>query len=701
MSNLKTLFYHSNAIFSIRILLSLAGSTFVPWYFGEIAAIIPITLGVVAAALTEVDVRPIKKLYYIFFTLCAFVFASASVQLLFPFPVFFLISLVLFSFFLIMLGILGRRFAVIAFGSLLIAAYTMLGQGLFADDYTLTFYLLIGASWYFCLSFFELLLFPNRTLESSIATCFYELAQFLKIKALFFDPDESNGFSRQFGLVTKQNNQLIMQLNQTRFLLFDHLNQQHQNRSFQKMLTYYFLLQDIHERITANYVSYDALSQKYKHSDILFRFAHILNLQAQECLKLSTTIKYRSKYEYDTTLNDHFNYLQKSLQFQAKNRLTHTLFELLANLSHVNWLLSQTNHDQILKDQYQENEILGDPITGFSDIWLRIKFNFTVKSALFRHAVRMSLVLAIGYIIIQTTSISHGYWIILTSLFVCQPNYATTKHRLLLRVLGTIGGIIIGVPLIFLLPTLHAQLMLIILSGWLFFLFKNSQYAYATFFITLLVFFSFGLIGESSWIVAEWRFIATLIGCLIAFLAVNFIWPDWHFRNIPLAIQRCYEDNCHYLSSIGVQYHSGKNNDANYRLIRRKIHDDNADLSALISIMRKEPKYNPKITDLTFQFIILNYKLISYLSTLSSYRDTKISSKTLTLFEDISVYLINTLYSNWDEKQLQNQQQLLEQINQSVEQTCSADLLVLQQLTLILELLPELMKTSQELESLA
>lgn len=700
-SYLKNIFYHSNVIFSFRILLSLTGSTFIPWYLGEIRAIIPVTLGVVAAALTDVDVRPFKKIQYIFYTLCAFALVSAAVQFLFPFPYLFLLGLVFISFCLTMAGIFGRQFGVVASGTLLIAAYTMLSQNLFEVEYTLTKYLVIGASWYFLLSFCELLLQPNRVLEASISNSFFEAARFLDVKALFFDPDETNFFSRQFELASKQNDQFIKQLNQTRFLLFDHLNQHHQNKSFQKCLNYYFLLQDIHERINANYVYYEALSQKFKHSDVLFRFARILNLQAKECMKLSFAIKYRLKYEYDSTLDDYFNYLHTSLSVQQIDyRLAQTLFELLANLKHINWLFSHINHEQILKAQYQEKEILGDPIKGLTDVWSRIKQNFTVKSSLFRHSIRMSLVFAIGYITIQLTHIPHGYWIILTSLFVCQPNYATTKHRLLLRVIGTIGGIIIGIPLIFVLSTLFAQLILIIISGWLFFIFKNSQYAYATVFITLLVFFSFGLIGESSLVVAKWRLISTLIGCFIAFLSVNFIWPDWNFRNIPLAIKQCYEDNSHYLSLIGAQYHSGKSNDANYRLIRRKIHDDNSDLSLLLNIMRKEPNFDHNYANLTYRFMILNYTFISYLSTLSSHRDTSISSKTLSIFDNISLYVIDVFHSNWDEKSHRIQQNLVEESLQEIKQTSSQDLLVLQQLMLILELLPEFIQTSQKLQSL-
>ncbi|UNB81086.1 FUSC family protein [Klebsiella pneumoniae] len=42
----------------------------------------------------------------------------------------------------------------------------------------------------------------------------------------------------------------------------------------------------------------------------------------------------------------------------------------------------------------------------------------------------------------------HGYWILLTNLFVCQPNYNATRHRLALRIVGTLVGVAIGLPVL-------------------------------------------------------------------------------------------------------------------------------------------------------------------------------------------------------------------------------------------------------------
>ncbi|MCZ5371331.1 FUSC family protein, partial [Escherichia coli] len=85
----------------------------------------------------------------------------------------------------------------------------------------------------------------------------------------------------------------------------------------------------------------------------------------------------------------------------------------------------------------------------------------------------------------------HGYWILLTSLFVCQPNYNATRRRLALRIIGTLAGILIGLPILYFVPSVEGQLVLIVITGVLFFAFRTVQYAHATMFITLLVLLCF------------------------------------------------------------------------------------------------------------------------------------------------------------------------------------------------------------------
>ena len=689
------------------MLVSLTGSTLVPWYFDSVPLVIPLTLGVVAAGLTEIDTRLLSRCINILLTLICFAIATFSVEFLFHAPLLFIIGLVSSTFLFIMLGSLGQRYGVIAFGSLLIAAYTMLGHNLFADNYTLPCFLLLGALWYNLVSLIESIVQPIRTTQQTLAHCFLKLSFYLDAKAAMFDPDETDGFKRQTFELTTCNTQVINVFNDAKRSLFNRLKGFRGQTYIRKMLSYYFVAQDIHERASSSHGDYKALSYHFKHSDLLFRFARILNLQAKACAKLALSIKLNQTYQHDPLFARYFTYLEDAIgeyqqQTNANLLLIKSLQNLYQNLLAIDLLLAHIDTEQHLSKSQEDNQLIDEELTRFHDIFTKIKQNLTIKSPLFRHAIRMSIVLFVGYMVIYFSNLSHGYWIILTSLFVCQPNYSTTKYRLKLRVFGTILGIIAGIPLTYLFPSIEAQLVLIIITGWLFFLFKNSQYAYATAFITLLVFFSFSLIGESSISVAISRIIATLIGCFIAWFAVSFIWPDWKFRNLPKLLDRvCHEDS-HYLAVIGSQYVSGKTNDPKYRVARRAAHDSNADLSSLISLMTKEPHVKQDVIDQGFRLLTLYHTLISYLSTLGAHRDKSISAHTMEIFDDVSVYIITMLSDQKIDSEYQPLKKVVANYIESLsinDDQSNNDLLVMQQLALILDILPEIISLICELNN--
>ncbi len=114
---------------------------------------------------------------------------------------------------------------------------------------------------------------------------------------------------------------------------------------------------------------------------------------------------------------------------------------------------------------------------------------------LFRHAIRLSVVLFIGYVFVQLTNIEYGYWILLTALFVSQPNFNATKRRLYLRIVGTLIGIILGYAILYFIPSVEGQLPPTDFEWFLFFELRSKQYAQATAFITILALINFNLDG--------------------------------------------------------------------------------------------------------------------------------------------------------------------------------------------------------------
>lgn len=689
--------FNSAWLYNLRILLALSGAAAVPWWLHQIIWTIPLTLGVVAAALTDLDDRLSGRLRNLLITLVCFCIASVSIELLFPYPWLFIIGLAVSTCVFILLGALGQRYATIAFGALLIAIYTMLGIGLFPQWYLQPALLLLGAIWYNLLTLTGHLLFPIRPLQENIARSFEQLANYLEAKANLFDPDIEADDDSALIDVAMANSQLVAVLNQTKTSIQTRLRGDRGQRGTRRTLHYYFVAQDIHERASSSHVQYHRLRQDYRYSEILFRFQRLLNMQAKACQQLANTILLRESYQHDSRFERAFVHLQTALErlktTEPEEGSIRAMHYLLNNLRAIDAQLATIESEQALAQAHEShhNNLASEGLTGWSDIRLRISRHLTPESALFRHAVRMSLVLCVGYAFIKLTGLEHGYWILLTSLFVCQPNYNATRRRLALRILGTLAGIVVGLPVLWLVPSVDGQLILIVVTGVLFFAFRNVRYAHATLFITLLVLLCFNLLGEG-FEVAVPRIVDTLLGCGIAWLAVSYIWPDWQFRRLPAVTERTLNANCRYLDAILVQYHQGKDNRLDYRIARRDAHNCDAELASVVSNMSTEARRDPLRVEAAFRLLYLNHTFLSYISALGAHREQITNPEMLTLLDDAVCYADDVLQvDTLDESQ---RKQILDNLSAQMAKVEPApetkEPLVLQQLGLLVALLPEI-----------
>ncbi len=629
LKRLKQATYNTTFMYNVRMLIAFTGTAFVPYLLDYQLATIPLTLGVVAAAISDIDDRFSVRLMNLIYTYIGFFITAASVQLLFPYPITFAVGLIASCIGWILLGSLGRRYATIAYGCLVISVYTMLGVHLFEEWYLQPALLVVGAAWYGLLSTISFLLFPVRQLQDQLAASYNALGGFLYAKSNLFDVDMTPSSYQQSMIdLSMENSKLIGLFNNLRVALLTRLKGDRGQKDTRRSLQYYFVAQDIHERADSAHIDYQKLTKVFQHSDILFRFQRILSIQGKACQDLAQSILSRTRYTHNKRFKHSFENLRLSLEKLRKDGLydqvrINALFALYQNLKSIDAQLQnlETERNLVLDNAQQpEHQLKDDDLKGMKDIVVRIKQNLTPESVLFRHAVRLSIVLFIGYLFIQMTNIAYGYWILLTALFVCQPNFNATKRRLYLRIIGTLVGIIVGLAIIYFIPSLEGQLVMLVLSGILFFELRSKQYAQATAFITILALINFNLDG-SAFAAGFPRFIDTIIGCALAWFGVSFIWPDWKFRRLPRSIQRVLQAQCQYLAEVVTQYHQGRNNALNYRVVRRAAHNTDAEVASLISTLATEPNIDSTQKAQAFEFLCLSHTFLSYIAALGAHRE--------------------------------------------------------------------------------
>jgi uncharacterized membrane protein (TIGR01666 family) len=697
--------YNSTLMYNIRMLIAFTGTAFVPYLLGHQLATIPLTLGVVAAGLSDIDDRFSARILNQLYTYIGFFITAASIQLLFPHPVLFAIGLIISCIGFILLGSLGRRYATISYGCLVVSVYAMLGVPLFDEWYMQPTLLVTGALWYGVISTISFLLFPVRQVQDQLAKSYSRLGDFLFAKSNLFDVDMTAKTYQQSMIdLALENGQLVGLFNDLKTALLTRLKGDRGQKDTRRSLQYYFVAQDIHERADSAHIDYQKLAKVFEHSDVLFRLQRILSLQGKSCKDLAESIVRRQQYQHNKRFQTAFANLKQSLeklrQEQQYDQVwISALFSLYQNLKSIDGQLRnlETERTMHIEASKTDNQLKDDDLKGWDDMVIRVKQNLTPESVLFRHAIRLSIVLFVAYIFVQVTKIEYGYWVLLTALFVIQPNFNATKRRLRLRVIGTLMGIIVGYAILYFVPSVEGQLLLLVLSGVLFFELRSKQYAQATAFITILALLNFNLEGMGL-SAALPRMLDTLIGCGLAWLGVYFIFPDWKFRRLPRTIRRSLEAQCHYLAEVIQQYKTGRNNGLNYRIVRRAAHNRDADVASLISTLATEPDFDNHQKALAFEFLCLNHTFVSYIAALGAHREQIHDPDMLHLLDkaldDIEGALLR------DEMPDLQAQNMLQSIRQRLAQAQDSDqtaLMILQQLSLMLSILNQLSRLKQSL----
>jgi hypothetical protein len=156
-----------------------------------------------------------------------------------------------------------------------------------------------------------------------------------------------------------------------------------------------------------------------------------------------------------------------------------------------------------------------------------LRSNLTLRSESARHGIRFGAALAAGVAAYRILGFEqHGYWIPLTILFVMRPDREETDHRLALRALGTVLGLVVATSLAeaFAGDDLVLGAVLTI-AATLSFGLLTVQYALFTAAITTFVVVLSTTVGEGAFEAAGQRATGTVLGIAIAFLAWLF-WPN-------------------------------------------------------------------------------------------------------------------------------------------------------------------------------
>lgn len=560
-------------------------------------------LGVVAMALGETDVHPRGRMKSAGLTLILFFMVSSLVELLSPFPPYFVWLIFISAFSLTIFGGMNARMQGVTFGTLLIFVYTMLGTGNAEKWVYQPVLYTIGAFAYSLVSILLLHYRPYRLLQEQLARGFHYLAEYIDLKANLF-PSKLQVQMQIRNQLAQKNIELAQQIEVCKNNLYGY-SAESSAEARSVVNVYYrkwFLLQEMQERAISSHEQYDLLSREVSNIELLEGFGQLMREIGKALHLFGDSLLTDQPYKHPLSLEWTLSAVQKMLEEERGASHYLTLSLLMKNLTGL--------EKNLREEETFSAQIDVTVFTSRKPESTRLRSLLNPEHPRFKFAVRLTLSWLLGYGMMQLFHFEKGAWILLTSLIVFQQTYSATRMRLFHRVFGTLLGVILGVSLAHLLPTLAGQIVLLLTSIYLFFYWLKKNYIVAAIFITIYVLAAFNLLSDQGIAVMYPRIVDTLIGGAIAYLVVRFVWPDWQYKQLPGLLLTAVVKNKRYFESI----YEGSVSEEDYLHNRRTAYNADNALTSAWKGMRLEPRHTRLYQERAFNLTNLNHALLSYIS---------------------------------------------------------------------------------------
>jgi uncharacterized membrane protein (TIGR01666 family) len=543
------------------------------------------------------------------------------------------LEIIVFGMFFSLVGVYGNRVNSIGLISLLVFVFNI--DDHLSGDLVLRHALIFSAGgiWYFILFMILQKLLPYKLIQQLLGENFVELGKLLSIKAgyYFANPDYDDLFNKMIHqqVILRENHENLREiLFKTREIVSESTNKS-------RVLMLMFLDSiDLFERILNSQQNYTNLHRAFDHTKVLRLFGTYITWLSAEIQQIGLAVQsgFPSQRKHD--LDEAFDKCQKAFERMRERNMTHDnmedfimLRQILISLQDVTERVKKlhraTTYEAAVSEGYKLN-VEAENFIPKQEYHPRILLdNLSLKSSHFRHAVRVTIGLLLGYITSLFFEVGHGYWILLTIVVILKPAFSITKQRNLHRIGGTIVGVISGFLLLYFIKDSTALFIVMMLAMIVAYSFLKINYFVASITITLYVILSFNFLNpQQITAVLQDRVVDTIIGSIIAYLISSYVLPVWEHTQINQYIRDALNANRKYFDVVAAKF-TGKPLDINeLKVLRKDAIIAMANLSDNFQKMLSEPKRQQLNMEEYHQFVATSHMLTSYIASLSTYAQT-------------------------------------------------------------------------------
>ncbi|MEV0846547.1 FUSC family protein [Streptomyces sp. NPDC049954] len=175
-------------------------------------------------------------------------------------------------------------------------------------------------------------------------------------------------------------------------------------------------------------------------------------------------------------------------------------------------------------------------------------------STLLRHAVRVSVVAGLGYLVGTLLPLGHGYWAPLASVMILRPDFAQTYSRAAGRFFGTLLGVTFASVVVRLgHPDPDVLALLAVCCAGLMYLLMRTGYVVGQVCVSMYVVFLLGMGGQGLGQTVPERVGLTLVGGVLAMLAYA-VYPAWEAPRLRTRLAEALLAHAEYAAAVVRSY---------------------------------------------------------------------------------------------------------------------------------------------------
>lgn len=539
------------------------------------------------------------------------------------------------------LSVFGFRASLIAFSGLFAMVLSFANISTVLELYERALLIGVGGIWYLGLTYFWQTINPKGQTDQHLAQCFKLTSKYLETRAyLLTGPGDRKKYLKELIELQSELNENHETL---RSILISSRRTSGNSNYERRRLLILIQLVDMLELAMANPVNYNKMDSLMEHNrEQILAFRDLIVIMAARLEELSFAIHKAGEIQDSTKIGAGLKDVELALKQYRKTTsnpgdegllMLQNLFDYQAQqvekIIKIERLLS---NKELSEFRFIKKDEAARFITQQEyDPKILIE-NLSLRSTIFKHSLRLAVVVMAGYAIGEYFSLQNAYWILLTIIVIMRPNYGLTKTRSKERTIGTLIGAAVAMGIVFISQDLRLYAVLAVISLVLAFSMVQKNYRASAVFVTLSVVFVYALLEPNVLDVIQFRVVDTLIGAALATIGNLLLWPSWEFLNIKSVIAESLSANKEYFKAVSGFYEKKGKLPTSYKLSRKQAFLGIGNLSAAFQRMTQEPKRKQKNLEKVYEITVLNHNFLSSLASLGTYIQNHPTTKASTHF---------------------------------------------------------------------